>query len=168
VDEEMTREIIDAGLAVPDREAHRYEHALEVQLPFLQLRRPDVSIAALCLAHLRFEECQVLGDALAGAVRRRPALLVASSDMSHYLPARLARAKDERALERFLALDPRGLYEVVRREDISMCGFIPATVMLVASLALGATRAELVRYGHSGEASGDDSAVVGYAGALVY
>jgi len=168
LDAELTQDLSGCPLVAPDRDAHRFEHALEVQLPFLQRRRPDVSIAALCLAHLRFEECQVLGEALAGAVRRRPALLVASSDMSHYLPARVARAKDERALERFLALDPRGLYEVVQREDISMCGFIPATVMLVASLALGATRAELVRYGHSGEASGDDSAVVGYAGALVY
>jgi len=95
------------------------------------------------------------------------ALVVASSDMSHYLPAATARRKDERALERMLALDPQGLHEVVLREDISMCGFVPATVMLVAALERGAREAELVRYGHSGEASGDDAAVVGYAGVLV-
>jgi AmmeMemoRadiSam system protein B len=87
--------------------------------------------------------------------------------MSHYLPAAVARAKDERALERILALDPRGLHEVVRREHISMCGFVPATVMLVAALEMGATGAELVRYAHSGEVSGDDDAVVGYAGVIV-
>ena len=87
--------------------------------------------------------------------------------MSHFLPADEARRKDERALERVLALDPQGLHEVVRREHISMCGYVPATVMLVAALELGARRAELVRYSNSAEASGDASSVVGYAGVVV-
>jgi AmmeMemoRadiSam system protein B len=93
--------------------------------------------------------------------------VVASSDMSHYVPAAVARAQDGRALERLLALDAAGLYEVVHRERISMCGIVPATVMLVAARLRGATRAELVRYGHSGEVTGDDDAVVGYAAAIV-
>jgi AmmeMemoRadiSam system protein B len=77
------------------------------------------------------------------------------------------RARDQRALERILALDPEGLHQVVRRERISMCGYVPATVMLVAAVEMGATVAELVRYAHSGEVSGDDDAVVGYAGVIV-
>jgi AmmeMemoRadiSam system protein B len=95
------------------------------------------------------------------------ALVVASSDMSHYIPADEARERDGRAIERILALDPGGLHELVHRERISMCGVIPATVMLVAALELGATRAELVRYGSSGDVTGDTREVVGYAGLLV-
>jgi AmmeMemoRadiSam system protein B len=87
--------------------------------------------------------------------------------MSHYLPAATARAKDRLALDRVLALDPRGLHEVVSRERISMCGFVPATVMLVAALEMGAREAELVRYATSGDVTGDDRSVVGYAGVVV-
>ena len=167
VDEAITSALLASGAAIADVEAHRLEHALEVQLPFLQARNPRVSIAALCLGPLSWPACRELGLAVAKAAGPAGALVVASSDMSHYLPAATARRKDERALERMLALDPQGLHEVVLREDISMCGFVPATVMLVAALERGAREAELVRYGHSGEASGDDAAVVGYAGVLV-
>ncbi len=167
IDRDLTEALLACRLVAPDREAHRFEHALEVELPFLQLRRPDVAVAALCLSQLSFSECEELGRTVANAARKRPALLVASSDMSHYIPAREAKAKDQRALERFLALDPRGLYEVVRREHITMCGYVPATVMLVAAIELGAREAELVRYGNSAEASGDESSVVGYAGVVL-
>ena len=167
LDEEMTSELLESGLASPDREAHRYEHSLEVQLPFLQLRNPEVAIAAVCLGPLPFDACQDLGVELARIARSHHALVVASSDMSHYLPAPLAREKDRVALDRVLALDPRGLHEVVSRTGISMCGYVPTTVMLVAALAMGAREAELVRYATSGDASGDDRSVVGYAGVVV-
>jgi AmmeMemoRadiSam system protein B len=167
IDPALTAALAASPLVEPDVAAHRLEHALEVEVPFLQRARPGAAIAALCLAHLSFDACAALGATVAEAARAAGALVVASSDMSHYLPAALARRKDHRALERILALDPEGLYEVVHAEDISMCGIIPATVMLVAARALGATRAELVRYGHSAEVSGDDDQVVGYAGVLV-
>jgi AmmeMemoRadiSam system protein B len=166
VDAALTAELAAAGAAL-DVEAHRSEHALEVQLPFLQVRNPRVAIAALCLGPLDWPACRELGRAVAAAARRHGALVVASSDMSHYVPAEVARRKDALALSRVLALDPEGLHAVVRRERISMCGVIPATVMLVAALELGARSAELVRYGHSGETTGDDSSVVGYAGVVV-
>jgi MEMO1 family protein len=168
VDRGLAEALLDNPLVTADRAAHRYEHAIEVELPFLQLRRPDITLAALCLAQLTFDECQQVGRAVAQAVRAHPALIVASSDMSHYLPVSEAKAKDQRALERLLALDPRGLHDVVQRERITMCGYVPATVMLVAALELGAREAELVRYGSSADASGDRSSVVGYAGAVVY
>ncbi len=167
VDAALTAALAEGTLVTPDREAHLREHALEVQVPFLARARPDVAIAALCLGHLRYAECEAIGRTVARAAEAHGALVVASSDMSHYIPAKLAHEKDHRAIERILALDPRDLYEVVHREDISMCGIIPATVMLVAARALGATRAELVRYGNSGEVNGDTSQVVGYAGILV-
>jgi len=167
VDAELTASLLGSGLCTADTEAHLHEHAVEVQLPFLQARQPGAAIAALCLSRLSFERCQALGRAVAAAARARGALVVASSDMSHYIPAAEARERDRLALDRLLALDARGLHEVVEREGISMCGFIPATVMLVSALDLGATGASLTRYRTSGDVTGDDSSVVGYAGVVV-
>jgi MEMO1 family protein len=151
----------------PDAAAHAREHSLEVQLPFLQRARPGVTLVGLCLAHLSYGECERLATSVAAAARAAAALLVASSDMSHYLPAAEARAADHRALEPLLALDAEGLYRRVHEEEITMCGIIPAVVMVLAARALGASTAELVRYAHSGEVSGDDERVVGYAGVVV-
>jgi hypothetical protein len=167
VDARLSAALSRSPLVEEDVAAHAREHALEVQLPFLQRARPGISIAALCLAHLSLSDCEALAETVAEAAAAEGALVVASSDMSHYLPAALARKKDGRAIERILALDGRGLYDVVHAEDISMCGIVPATVMLLAARRLGASRAELVRYGHSGETTGDDDAVVGYAGLVV-
>ncbi|ACG72487.1 protein of unknown function DUF52 [Anaeromyxobacter sp. K] len=167
VDPELTAALAAAPGVAADRLAHLREHSLEVEVPFLQRARPDVALAALCLGPLSFAACEALGTAVGAAARAAGALVVASSDMSHYIPAAEARRRDLRALDRLLALDAEGLYDVVRREGITMCGVVPATVMLVAARALGATRAELVRYAHSGEVSGDDDAVVGYAGVVV-
>jgi AmmeMemoRadiSam system protein B len=154
------------GIA-PDAAAHAREHSLEVELPFLQRVNPGFSLAALCLAHLSYPECEALAAVVAAAAREAGALVVASSDMSHFLPAAAARAADHRALEPLLALDAEGLYRRVHEEEISMCGIIPAVVMLLAARALGARSAELIRYAHSGEVSGDDERVVGYAGVVV-
>lgn len=167
VDAALTAALAASPLVAADAEAHLLEHSLEVQVPFLSRARPDVAIAALCLGHLRLADCLALGRHLAKVVSATDALVVASSDMSHYVPAEVARELDHHAIARILALDPEGLYEVVHREEISMCGIIPATVMLAAARELGATRAELVRYGNSGEVSGDRRHVVGYAGVLV-
>lgn len=167
IDGELVAALARDPAVTEDVEAHLLEHSLEVEVPFLQRARPDVALAPLCLGGLSWRACEALGREVAAAARAAGALVVASSDMSHYLPAGDAREQDARALERLLALDPRGLYETVRRERITMCGIVPATVMLVAALELGASRAELVRYAHSGEVTGDDRAVVGYAGVVV-
>jgi MEMO1 family protein len=166
VDEALVSALASSPMVDLDRAAHRYEHALEVQLPFLQARRPDVTIAPLCLGPLDLEDCRALGEVVAEAARGG-ALIVASSDMSHYVPAAEAARRDAHALDRLLALDAEGLYATVRREGISMCGVVPATVMLFAASALGATEARLVRYGSSGETNGDLERVVGYAGVTV-
>jgi AmmeMemoRadiSam system protein B len=163
----LTEALLAGDLVVPDRAAHIREHSLEVQVPFLQRARPDVELAALCLGPLDVDECALVGRTVAAAARDFGALVVASSDMSHYIPADEAREKDRHAIDRILALDPEGLHRTVRREGISMCGVIPATVMLFAARELGATRAALVRYGSSGDVTGDDREVVGYAGLIV-
>ena len=111
----------------------------------------------------------LLGQSLAWAVREygEETLIVASSDMTHYESAASARLKDELALKEVLDLNPEGLVQVCRARRISMCGVIPAAVMLVAARELGAIRAELVRYATSGDVTGDDQQVVGYAGLTV-
>ncbi len=152
-----------------DAVAHAAEHSIEVELPFLQQMAPEFRFVPIALGTDRFQAFEDLGRAVAAVVAEQaePVLLVASSDMNHYENDEITRRKDARAIERILALDPRGLYDVVRRESISMCGYGPAVTMLVAAKELGATRAELVRYATSAEVSGDYDRVVGYAGIVV-
>lgn len=170
-DDALRELLVEKAGLVRDDGAHAREHAIEVQLPFLRAMSEGVTFVAVCLAGLSLDECLRLGDAVAEAVRAASAndggdvLLVASTDMSHYVPAEVARRLDAFALERVQALDPEGLYETVQRRQISMCGYIPATVAVAAARRLGATSAAIVRYGNSGETSGDLTSVVGYAGA---
>lgn len=153
-----------------DSVAHLHEHSLEVQVPFLQYLRPDVSIVPLCLAFGDYNGCEIIGSGLAAAIRAfdEEVLILASSDMTHYESAEMAKQKDSLALERALALDPKGLVEVCRSNRITMCGVIPAATMLVAAKALGAARAELVTYTTSGEVTGDYRQVVAYAAVEIW
>ena len=152
-----------------DAAAHLREHSLEVQVPFLQYLRPDVAIVPLCLAFGDYAGCELVGNGIAAAIQEfgEPVLILASSDMTHYESAERAKQKDSLALERALALDPQGLVKVCRSNRITMCGVIPAAVMLVAAKALGATSANLVGYTTSGEVSGDYNQVVAYAAVTV-
>lgn len=152
-----------------DSSAHRSEHAIEVELPFLQMRQPHLRFVPIALGTRDFEVLEELGNAIADAVAAhcKPVLLVASSDMNHYESDAITRVKDERAIAPILALDARALYDVVMQEHISMCGFGPAVAMLTAAWRLGATSAELVRYATSGDISGGRDMVVGYAGLIV-
>jgi len=152
-----------------DAAAHRVEHAAEVELPFLQMRQPELSFVPIALGTGRYEILEQLGVALADVIQAQtePVLIVASSDMNHYEADTLTRVKDHRAIERILTLDPRGLFEVVTEQSISMCGFGPAVAMLTAAKRLGAKSAELVKYATSGDISGDREMVVGYAGVVV-
>ena len=167
VDEELGARLEAAcPLLREDASAHSREHAIEVQLPFLHRFRPDVRIVPVALGRFSLEECRELGEGVADAIAGdadRP-LLVASSDMSHYVPDAVARTKDRLAIDRMLALDPEGLYATVRKERISMCGVLPATVVLFAVRRLGAASARLIRYATSGDVSREFDQVVGYAG----
>ena len=153
-----------------DSVAHRAEHSLEVQLPFLQRLAGDFRFVPIALGTVRFPELDDLGRAIAEvmSVEKEEILVVASSDMNHYESDDITRAKDRKALDKILALDPRGLYDTVRREGITMCGYGPAVTMLTAARQLGATRAEVVRYATSGDTTGDREEVVGYAGIVVH
>ncbi len=152
-----------------DSAAHRAEHAAEVELPFLLLRQPELKFVPIALGTGQFEVLEQLGHALADAIaaQKDRVLIVVSSDMNHYESDAVTRGKDHQAIERILTLDPRGLFDVVTQQNISMCGFGPAVAMLTAARQLGAKSAELVKYATSGDISGDREMVVGYGGVVV-
>jgi len=152
-----------------DASAHRGEHAVEVELPFLLARQPKLSFVPIALGTTRLDVLEQLGLAIADVISatKSPVLIVASSDMNHYESDAVTRAKDHWAIERILTLDARGLHEVVGQQNISMCGVGPAVAMLTAAKKLRAKSAELVKYATSGDVSGDRDMVVGYAGVVV-
>jgi len=156
-------------LVEEDSTAHQYEHSIEVQVPFLQFLRPEVTIVPLCLGFSDYPACRSMGLTLAKAIGEydKEVLIIASSDMSHYQPADVARHEDNLAIQEVLNMNPEGMYSIVKGRGISMCGVIPATIMLVAAIEMGATKSELISYATSGEVSGDFNQVVGYAGVTV-
>jgi hypothetical protein len=171
IDQELCESLMAADPYLEDDvEAHRFEHALEVQLPFIQhITGSSATFAPITVGTGSWQRLEELGRAIGEVLQRvdRTALIIASSDMNHYESDAVTRVKDRKAIDQVLAMDPRGLYDVVRREKISMCGYGPAVAMLVAAKMLGGSKAELVKYATSGDVSLDFDHVVGYAGMLV-
>jgi AmmeMemoRadiSam system protein B len=156
-------------LVAHDPDAHLGEHAVEVELVFLQVLAPNASLAPMVLAWDEWSYCRELGAALAETVRTwpEPVLLLASSDMTHYEPAASCARKDKLALQAVERVDGEGLLAVCQRHDVTMCGRAPAATVLEAARLLGATAAEVRDYRHSGWVTGDDSSVVAYAGVTI-
>ncbi len=152
-----------------DITAHSGEHSLEVQLPFIHHFNPKASIVPITIMHMTYDMCEELGKAIANAIRKYKGkvLIAVSSDMNHYESDAVTKKKDKKAIDKILALNPKGLMETVSNEDISMCGIIPAAIALVAAKELGAKTAKLINYATSGDTSGDYAHVVGYAGILI-
>ncbi len=152
-----------------DNSAHQQEHSLEVLLPFLQYVQPQVEVVPIAIKHSSPAQLIELGAGMARAIKswKEPVLLVASSDMNHFLPAAENVRLDTLAIDAMTAFDPQRLYQVVVDQQISMCGVFAVVAVMEAAKLLGAKSCELVRYSHSGEKSGDNSRVVGYAGLLM-
>jgi len=170
VNSELRSRLLGAsGLFALDSEAGRLEHSLEVQVPFIHYASPGSRILPIVVAAHRLEDLLAAGGEIAALFKEnRNLMMVASSDMSHYIPAASARELDFQAIGMMLQLDAEGLYRTVRDNRISMCGVAPAVIMISAARAAGASRAELVCYTHSGEVTGDADEVVGYASMIVY
>lgn len=170
VNRRLARRLLElAPVLVEDTAAHAREHSLEVQVPFLQARRPDIEIVPICLGAHDLDLCREVGEAVATAAaeeEERP-LLLASSDMNHYESRKIGREKDARALARVEALDPEGLFETVLGGHITMCGILPSTALLFAARKLEAKSARVVARRDSGDETGDTSSVVGYAGVII-
>jgi MEMO1 family protein len=170
IDSALAREVARAYPRLrEDLMAHESEHSLEVQIPFLQRLAPGFRFVPVVLASGRYGALEELGHAVAQVVsaQAEPVLVIVSSDMNHYENDVITRGKDRMAIDRILAIDARGLYETVRREEITMCGYGAAVAGLVALRDLGAKEGTLVRYATSGDVSGDREQVVGYAGIVI-
>ena len=152
-----------------DAKAHQFEHSIEVQVPFLQYFKKDVRIVPIILSYADAAAYKEIGREIAWAVKdsKKEAVIIASSDMTHYEPQESAQRKDEKAIEAILELNEDELLKRVSELNISMCGYAPTVALIAAARKLGATCAELVRYQTSGDTTGDYSAVVGYAGILI-
>ena len=175
VDGRLADQIMEAcPLVAIDEVSHEREHALEVQIPFLQAKLgPALSFVPICVGTHRLDDLTALGKGIARAIQagqsegKRGAAIIISTDMSHYIPADLAREKDMMAIGKIKSLDPEGLHRVVHEQEISMCGVAPAVAGLTAARILGSREARLVAYANSGDTSGDFGAVVGYAGLTI-
>lgn len=154
-----------------DEFAHIQEHSIEVQLPILQMLQENFTIVPIVIAQSGIEEYRKIGHAIAKSIKElkleKDVTIIASSDMTHYESQDSAKEKDFRAIDAILKLDEDALMGSIEKFDISMCGYAPAVIMMVAAKALGAKKAKLIKYQTSADASGDYSSVVGYAGIVV-
>lgn len=166
----IAEDVADAVLAATpiareDAAVHRAEHSLELQLPFLRRVLPDTPIVPLMMGTQSSATVTALGDGLASALAGRRALLVASSDLSHYLDARVAAAVDRDVLDCVERFDADGLQGALRANPDHACGGGPIVAVMRAARALGARTGRVLRYADSGDVSGDKTAVVGYMAA---
>jgi AmmeMemoRadiSam system protein B len=152
-----------------DENAHRYEHSIEVQIPFLQHRFSDFKIVPICIGMQDEETALDVGMEIAEAVRKvnKKVVIIASSDFSHYKPEKVAREDDAYFISSILDMDIPGFYRKLYEREASVCGYGPIAAMLAATKVLGAKEGSLLKYSTSGDATGDLAAVVGYAGIVV-
>ncbi len=165
VDGETANRIVKESRIVDvDDSAHRHEHSIEVQLPFLQyLFGSKFKIVPICFLMQDLHSAMEVGRAVAKALAERNAVIIASSDMTHYEPQKSAEKKDRLALQAVEAMDEAKFYSIIEEHRITVCGYGPIVALITAAKALGAKEAKLLCYKTSGDVSGDYSAVVGYA-----
>jgi len=167
VDTDLAREIVDSSdLVDVEDEAHRNEHSIEVQLPFLQFIYPRrFKFVPICMMLQDLKTSMEIGEAIAKAVEKHRAAVLASSDWTHYEPQEEAQSKDKQAIEAALQMDLKKFQEIIEERSVSACGYGPVTAMVHAAKLRGAKSGNLLSYQTSGDVTGDKSAVVGYAAA---
>ncbi len=166
IDTEATEFLLKQELFEKDVYAHLNEHSAEVMIPILKYFNPDVKIIPVAFKYISLKDCETAANGICNLLKIFPdTLLLMSSDMNHFENDKVSRQKDEKAIEKILKSDADGLYNVVAKYRISMCGVIPVTIGIKAMLkAYNKIKPEIVEYTNSGEVSGDFSSVVGYLG----
>ncbi len=163
-DEAANRLVKEAKIIDVDDSAHRYEHSIEVQLPFLQyLYGNDLKIVPVCFLMQDLSSAKEVGEAIAKIAADMNAVVIASSDMTHYETQQSAERKDRKALEAVEVLDPDRFYSTVETNRVTACGYGPIAALMVAAKRLGVKEAKLLCYKTSADVTGDYSSVVGYA-----
>jgi AmmeMemoRadiSam system protein B len=165
IDSESANQVVrESGIVDVDDSAHRIEHSIEVQLPFLQyLYGSEFKIVPICFLMQDLSSAGEVGEAVAKVLAGKNGVIIASSDMTHYEPQESAKRKDKMVLEAVEAMDEAKLYSVIEAHRISACGYGPIAALIVAAKILGAKEAKLLCYKTSGDVIGDYSSVVGYA-----
>jgi len=165
IDSKLAKEICKVSNIIDvDEKAHEYEHSIEVQLPFLQyIYGNKIKFVPICMMMQDLKTSIEIGEALGIVLSNKNSIIIASSDMTHYEPQKIAEKKDKLAINAILELNEKKLHEVIENEMISMCGYGPVTVAIKASKSLGASKAKLLCYKTSGDITGEYGAVVGYA-----
>jgi MEMO1 family protein len=169
IDTELAKKIVSVSdYLEKDEEAHRDEHAVEVQLPFLQYFKQDFRIVPIIIAGEGAAAYPEIGKDIARAVKalKREVVIMASGDMTHYEPHATAKEKDLYAVEAMLKLDVPELTRRYQARRITMCAYPPLVCVMTAVKELGATGGEMVKYQTSGDVTGDKESVVGYAGVI--
>ncbi len=172
IDEKLSIRIKkNSDLIKDDELSNSQEHSIEVQLPILQYLNSNFKFVPIVISYADLGVYREIGRAIAKSVKdlklEKNITIIASSDMTHYEPQESAKNKDSAAIEAILKLDEEELFNRISSMEITMCGYGPAIIMIVASKELGAKKARLVKYATSGDASGDYSSVVGYAGIII-
>jgi AmmeMemoRadiSam system protein B len=162
IDMELAKQL-RKGLVDDDTQSHRAEHSIEVQLPFLQYLSPDVKFVPICMGFQDLEAAMSVGEQIGDAMKGKDIVVIASTDLSHYVPASVAKKKDTLVMNSIKAMDPKGLYEVVRDEDISMCGYGP---VIAALTACAGGKASVLKYANSGDVHPMHD-VVGYTSCVI-
>jgi len=164
VDSELANQVMrESSIIDVDDSAHRFEHSIEVQLPFLQyLYGSEFKIIPVCFLMQDLPSAKEVGQAVAKVIAGKNAVIIASSDMTHYEPQKIAERKDKMALGAVEAMDETKLYSVIKTHRISACGYGPIAALIAAAKILGAKEAKLLCYKTSGDVIGDYSSVVGY------
>ena len=167
IDTDLAQEIVDTSHLVDvEDEAHRNEHSIEVQLPFLQFIYPRrFKFVPICMMLQDLQTSIEVGEALAKAAENHRAIVLASSDWTHYEPQEQAQSKDKQAIEEALQMNEKKFQEIIEERSVSACGYGPVTAMIHAAKLRGAKSGNLLSYQTSGDVTGDKSAVVGYAAA---
>lgn len=168
VNAELSQKIAEYTYAEWDSVAHMYEHSLEVQLPILKMLNPYFKLVAISVAVGDREVLKDFAKHVANVVNKHNTLIVASSDMSHYVPADYAAQVDGEVIKTLEKLDPDLMYQTVEKLDVSMCGVYPAYVMLNAVKELGASTGKVIEYTNSGTTTGDYEQVVAYLGMVFF
>lgn len=170
IDNELAEDIVKGSdILCPNAFAHNMEHSLEVQIPFLQYFQPHFSIVPIILSGDSLSLSESVANGIVSGIKEQneKILIIASTDLTHYQTQSIANEQDNRIIEKIIALDPKGLLELVTEDGLSMCGYLPVTTAILATKLLGAKSVKLVKYMTSGDVSGELSHVVGYAGMII-
>ena len=167
IDSKLAAELKTCKVLGEDELAHVREHSIEVQLPFLQHRFKNFRFVPISITNADYsgdfmDKCVILGKHMAESIKGKSACIIASSDFSHYLPAKIADGKDAKALEKIAMLDIAGFFRVLEKTDASVCGYGPIAVVMSAAKTMGMKGAMVISHTNSGDATGDYASVVSY------